>query len=157
MSRAGRCALSMLLWTWGGTVYFFMEVIYKSMKGRPESISWTMLMLAIVLCIPLERAGSELPWECSLWLQALIAMLLITLTELASGLVLNVLLGLSIWDYSNVPFNLYGQICLPFCVLWYFVCLFAIPIFDWLRWVVCGTEKPRYYLISNFVKSRQSR
>lgn len=30
MSRAGDRILSMLLWTWGGAVYFLLEVAYKT-------------------------------------------------------------------------------------------------------------------------------
>ena len=35
-----------------------------------------------------------------------------------AGLVLNCLLGFDIWDYSNVPLNLLGQVCLPYSFLW---------------------------------------
>ena len=63
-----KAVLSLLLWTWTGTTYFFAEVVFKTLCGRPETISWTMLALAILLAIPLERFGAELPWEISnLW------------------------------------------------------------------------------------------
>ena len=82
MTRAGRWVLSMLLWTWGGAAYFLLEVVYKSIREEPERISWTMLVLAALLCVPIERAGAELPWECPLPLQALICAALVTVTEL---------------------------------------------------------------------------
>ena len=28
-------------------------------------------------------------------------------------------LKLDIWDYSRIPFNLYGQICLPYAAVWF--------------------------------------
>lgn len=59
--------LSLLLWTWGGTVYFFMEVIYKTIIGHSSQISWTMIIVAFILCIPLERCGDELPWEMPMY------------------------------------------------------------------------------------------
>ena len=49
MSRAGQRVLSMLLWSWGGTVYFLLEVAFKSATHEPERISWTMLVLAMLL------------------------------------------------------------------------------------------------------------
>ena len=58
MSRAGKWVLSMLLWTWGGAAYFLLEVVYKTITGHPEHISWTMLVLAMVLCIPIERCAA---------------------------------------------------------------------------------------------------
>ena len=147
MSRAGRWVLSMLLWTWGGAVYFFIEAAYKLARGEPERISWTMLALAILLCIPVERCGAELPWECPLWLQALACAGLVTAVEFVAGLVLNLWLGLDIWDYSHLPFNLMGQICPQFAALWWGLCMMFIPIFDWLRWAVEGGERPHYTII----------
>lgn len=144
MIRAGRWVLSMLLWTWGGTVYYFLEVIWKLLREEPERISWTMLVVAVLLCIPVERCGAELPWSCPLWLQALACAALVTAVELAAGLVLNVWMGLGVWDYSRLPGNLWGQICPQFSALWWGLCLVFIPVFDWLRWTVEGGTKPIY-------------
>lgn len=147
MTRYSKPVLSLLLWTWGATVYFFLEVAYKTITSHPERISWTILALAIVLCIPVERCGAELPWECPLWLQSLCCAILVTAVEFAAGLVLNVWLGLGTWDYSHLPFNLMGQICLQFFFVWWALCFLFIPVFDWMRWAVVGGERPHYRLI----------
>ncbi|MBO3280965.1 putative ABC transporter permease [Intestinimonas butyriciproducens] len=139
-----KAVLSLLLWTWTGTTYFFVEVVFKTLRGRPETISWTMLALAILLAIPLERCGAELPWSCPLWLQALICGSMISAAELAVGLILNVWLGLGIWDYSSLPGNLWGQICPQFWALWCLLSLPMIVILDWLRYAVEGGEIPHY-------------
>ena len=144
MTRAGRRVLSMLLWVWGGAVYFLLEVAYKTITGHPERISWTMLVLAIVLTVPVERCGAQLPWTCPLWLQALACAALVTAVELAAGVFLNIWLGLGVWDYSALPGNLWGQICPQFAVVWWALCLGFIPAFDWLRWAVEGGERPHY-------------
>ena len=34
------------------------------------------------------------------------------------GLIFNCALGMGVWDYSRVPLNLWGQICLPFTLIW---------------------------------------
>ena len=146
MSRSGRKVLSMLLWTWGGAVYFLLEVIWKLARGEPERISWTMLVLAVLLCIPVERAGAQLPWTCPLWLQALACAALVTAVELAAGFVLNLWLGLGVWDYSSLPWNLWGQVCPQFAILWWALCLVFIPVFDWMRYAVEGGERPTYKL-----------
>ena len=139
-----KAVLSLLLWTWTGTTYFFAEVVFKTLCGRPETISWTMLALAILLAIPLERFGAELPWDCPLWLQALICGTAIVAAELAAGLVLNIWLGMAIWDYSALPGNLWGQICPQFWALWCLLSLPMIVILDWLRYAVEGGETPHY-------------
>lgn len=144
MSRAGRWVLSMLLWFWGGTVYYLLEVVYKTATGHPERISWTMLVVAILLTVPVERCGAELPWSCPLWLQAVACATLVTAVELVAGLILNVWLGLGVWDYSQLPGNLWGQICPQFAAVWWVICLVFIPVFDWMRWAVESGERPHY-------------
>lgn len=147
MSRAGRWVLSVLMWTWGGAAYFLLEVAYKTARGEPERIRWTMLVLAAILCIPIERAGAEMPWDVPLWMQAAGCAVLVTATELIAGLILNVWLGLGVWDYSDLWGNLWGQICPQFAAIWWGLCLVFIPVFDWMRYAVAGGERPRYRVI----------
>lgn len=142
--RAGPRVLSMLLWFWGGTVYFLLEVAFKTLTGHPERISWTMLVVAILLTIPVERVGEQLPWEVPLWLQALCCAALVTAVELIAGCVINLWLGWDVWDYTAMPGNLWGQICPQYSALWFVLCLVFIPVFDWLRWAVKGGVRPRY-------------
>ena len=144
MSRAGRWVLSMLLWFFGGTLYFLLEVAFKTITGHPERISWTMLVVAILLTVPVERCGAQLPWSCPLWLQALCCAALVTAVELVSGLFLNLWLGLDIWDYTDLPGNFLGQICPQYSAVWWVLCLVFIPAFDWLRYAVEGIERPCY-------------
>lgn len=128
-------------------MYYMLEVAYKSMTGHPERISWTMLAVAVLLTVPVERAGAELPWCCPLWFQALCCAGLVTAVELGAGAVLNLWLDMDIWDYSALPGNLWGQICPQYAAAWWVLCLAFIPVFDWLRWAVEGGDRPRYYLI----------
>ena len=147
MTKIGQRVLSMLLWSWGGTVYFLLEVAFKTLRGHPEQISWTMLVVAVILTIPVERCGEQLSWEVPLWLQAMACAVLVTAVELAAGVILNIWLGLDIWDYSHLPFNLWGQVCPQFATVWWFLCLLFIPAFDWLRWSVEGGQRPKYRLM----------
>lgn len=147
MSRSGCWVLSVLMWTWGGAAYFLLEVAYKTARGEPERIIWTMLVLAAILCIPIERAGAEMPWDVPLWMQAAGCAVLVTATELIAGLILNVWLGLGVWDYSDLWGNLWGQICPQFAAIWWGLCLVFIPVFDWMRYAVAGGERPRYRVI----------
>ena len=103
-----------------------------------------MLVLAIFLCVPVERCGAELPWEMPLWLQAAACAAVVTAAELAAGLVLNVWLKLGVWDYTALPWNLWGQVCPQFTAAWWGLCMVFIPAYDWLRWQVHCGEQPRY-------------
>ena len=145
MSRAGRWVLSVLMWTWGGAAYFLLEVAYKTARGEPERISWTMLVLAAILCIPIERAGAEMPWDVPLWMQAAGCAVLVTATELIAGLILNVWLGLGVWDYSNQPGHVLGQICPVFGLLWFFIMPLAIWAEDTTRYLVWAYDCAVYH------------
>lgn len=46
----------------------------------------------------------------------------ITCSEFAVGVAVNVVMKWDVWDYSDMPANLYGQICLPFSALWFLLC-----------------------------------
>ncbi|MGN0814753.1 MAG: putative ABC transporter permease [Candidatus Coproplasma sp.] len=51
-------------------------------------------------------------------LYALFAFLIPTLTELIIGLFFDKVLGVTLWDYSALPLNLGGYICLPVALVW---------------------------------------
>ena len=127
-------------WAVGGLLYGGLELAYR---GRTH---WTMLLLAALLCVPLDLANEHIPWEWPLWAQGVVGGTVITAAEFAAGLVLNIWLGLGIWDYSALPGNLIGQICPQFWALW---CLLAGPVivaFDWLCCWLDGGERPQYHL-----------
>lgn len=149
MSRemVGKRVLSALLWMWTGGVYFFMEVVWKTLQGRTETISWTMFALAIVLAIPLERFGAELSWDMPLIWQSGICAAAITAVEFVAGLVLNIWLGLAVWDYSSLHGNIMGQICPQFMVLWFFLSAVGIVMLDWMRYAIEGGERPHYKIM----------
>lgn len=145
--RIGKYLLSVLLWVWSGTLYFFIEVVWKTIHGRPEMISWTMLLLAIVLAVPLERFGAELPWDMPLVAQSAVCGVAITAVEFVAGLIINVWLGMDVWDYSNIVGNLMGQVCLPFTLLWIFLSAVGIVMLDWMRYAVEGGIRPHYTIL----------
>ena len=70
------------------------------------------IILAAFYC--LERTQPDL----RLALKCLMGAGIITGVELVFGLVFNRALGMGVWDYSRVPLNLWGQICLPFTLIW---------------------------------------
>ena len=65
-------------------------------------------------------------------------------TGLGAGLILNVWLKLDIWDYSRLPGNLWGQVCLKYALLWVVLAGTAIVLFDWMRHWLFQEERPHY-------------
>lgn len=82
-----------------------------------------------------------------LYQQMFIGAIIITLLEFITGMIVNVKLGWNVWDYSNLPFNVLGQICPFFFIAWYYISGLAIIIDDYLRYWFFDGEKPHYKLI----------
>lgn len=138
MYRASKAAALFLT---GGTAYALLEMAWR---GHTH---WTMFVLGGFLFLILgELNEGLLEWDTPLIWQGIIGSAIVTGAELAAGMVLNVWLGLGVWDYSGMPFNYKGQICLPFSILWIFVSIAAIVLDDWLRYLLFGEERPRYTL-----------
>ena len=47
----------------------------------------------------------------------------ITLNEFFAGCIVNLALGWNVWDYTNTPFNVLGQVCLLFSFYWFLLCI----------------------------------
>ncbi len=139
--KAVKTALKMaVLLLIGGLIYCGIEIVWR---GHTH---WTMGVVGGI-CFVLIGAINELfPWEMPLWKQSLIGAGIVTAAELVAGFILNVWLGLGIWDYSTMPLNFMGQICLPFCLLWILLSVVAVVLDDWLRHWLFGEERPHYVL-----------
>lgn len=68
------------------------------------------------------------PLKDNLILLFLASALITTSIELVTGMALDYFFKSKWWDYSNIPFNYKGYICLKFSVIWGLVCVFAIRV-----------------------------
>ncbi len=48
---------------------------------------------------------------------------IITAVEFTVGVFDNIIMHWNVWDYSDMPFNLFGQICLLFSCYWFLLCI----------------------------------
>ena len=62
-----------------------------------------------------------------------ISAIFITVMEFASGEILNIWLRLKVWDYSGMPMNFRGQICLPFSILWILISGLGFALDNFIR------------------------
>ena len=136
---------ALTLFAVGAAVYWAVEFVWRSLVNTLP-VHWTMPVLGGCLFLLLGGINEYLPWEMSLVKQALIGTVVITVAEFFAGLVLNVWLGLAVWDYSHLPFNLMGQICLGFTAAWMPLSVVAIVLDDWVRYWLFGQERPNYVL-----------
>ena len=105
----------------GGIAYMGIEILWR---GHTH---WSMGVLGGV-CFALIGLLDEWQDHPTLWLQMLEGAAIVTALELLVGLVVNRWLGWNVWDYSDMPFNLWGQVCLQFAVAWFFLSAAAIKL-----------------------------
>lgn len=124
----------------GGMIYVLIELLFR---GRSH---FTMFILGGVCFVSVGLINEVLPWNTPFQLQMLLGGSIITVLEFISGCILNLYFGLGIWDYSDQPGNILGQICPLFSLLWVFLSGLAIVLDDYLRYRLFNEEKPYYTL-----------
>lgn len=127
-----------ILWFIGGLIYVGIELIWRGYSH------WTMFLLGGICFVCLGRINEVIPWCMPLWQQVLIGVAIITGLEFLTGCIVNLWLGWNVWDYSNQPFNVLGQICVPYIMLWIPISLAGIILDDYLRYWMFKEEKPYY-------------
>lgn len=95
----------------GAFIYGAIEVIVRGYTH------WTMALtggavMALFMLINRSR-------DVNILLRCLLGALVITSLEFAVGAVVNLGLGWDVWDYSEKPFNIMGQICPLFTLGWF--------------------------------------
>ena len=124
----------------GGLGYMALELLWR---GWTHGSMFLLGGLCFVLIGNLDRLFQGMP----LLFQSVLGAGIITLLELLTGLVLNVWLGLGVWDYSSLPYSFLGQISMTYFFLWIFVALGAVFLEDGLRRGLFGERSPHYRVI----------
>ena len=70
--------------------------------------------------------------SANLLIKGLIGSAFITSIEFIFGIVFNIILKKNVWDYSKMPFNLCGQICLVYSAIWTVISMICIPFADFV-------------------------
>ena len=100
----------------GGVAYGLIELLWR---GRTH---WTMVLTGGV-CYTLLSGIYRRCGQMRLFRKCLLGGAVITACEFVCGMVVNVRLGLRVWDYSDRKFNVKGQICPLFSLLWVLLCI----------------------------------
>lgn len=129
---------NLILFEIGGLIYSLIEIIYRG------NTHWTMFIVGGLCFLLVGWINKFFSWDLALWKQMLIGGAIITAVEFVSGCIINLWLGWNVWDYSHVPLNILGQVCLPFYFAWVGLSLIAIILDDIIRWLFFNEEKPRY-------------
>lgn len=112
--------------------YFTYAMIEVAARGFTH---WTMAVTGGVVMLYLYEM--EVRTQIPLWQRCILGALFITAMEFTVGVIDNLLFGWQVWDYSDVPLNFAGQICLPFTMIWFFICIPAC--------LICRVVRQRFH------------
>lgn len=125
----------------GAITYMLLEICWRGYTH------WTMGILGGIVIILVGLINEVTRKDLPLIIQAPMASIIITLLEYWAGYILNIQLGMNIWDYSDLPFNVDGQVCLYYSLLWMILGIVASIADDLIRWFVFKEEAPKFRLI----------
>ena len=109
-----RCELLCVFFV-GGIIYTLTEMLWRGYSHPSMTAAGGVCFLIIHLMtrsLSRDKSAAEFFFGCVL------GGLIITAVEFLAGVVVNILLGLDVWDYSEMPGNILGQICPAFTLAW---------------------------------------
>lgn len=132
------------IFTTGALCYGLMEIINRGFTHITMGVLGGFSFLVIHTLNEERRTGrmKTLPI-------LIISAFFITSIEFLSGEILNRLLGMNIWSYRDMPFNIDEQICLPFSLIWFGLSFFGVFADDFIRHNIFLENKNYRYFKQN--------
>lgn len=131
----------LFLWALGGSLYYAFEIIFRGFSH------WTMFVLGGICFLFIYVQGKLLHFVDSLAIQLMRCMIFITSMEFITGIIVNKWMHMNIWDYSNLPMQLFGQICIPFIIIFSGLCAVAIILSGYIGYWFYREEKPHFHIL----------
>lgn len=125
----------------GGSIYYGFEMAFRSYSH------WSMFVLGGISMVFFWVQGSGTGRNDPLWIQVLRCVIFVVACEFVTGIIVNKILGWAVWDYSDQPFHIMGQVCLPFAIIFSGLCALGIFMSGYLIHWLYGEPKPQYYVI----------
>ncbi len=116
-----RVFLICLIFLGGAFGYYYLEILFRGHSHWTMGVCGGICLVGIYLIDKLNK---------SIYKKAFMGTLLITFVEFIAGCILNLWLGLKIWDYSNLRLHFLGQISLLFSIIWYALSLIIFALFS---------------------------
>ena len=98
----------------GGFLYFYLENFVRGFSH------YSMILCAGISFYCIGYLSKMKRKQYSIFRLMALGALIITTFEFLTGILVNIVLDLKVWNYENQPFHILGQICLPYSLLWFF-------------------------------------
>lgn len=122
----------------GGHTYYGIEILWRGYSHG------SMILCGGICFIYAGLQNEQVEWDYPFWKQVLRVEVFILIAEFITECIVNLWLGLDVWDYSGLPGNILGQTCPQFALLFLLLSAVAIIVDDFVRWKWFGEEKSRY-------------
>ena len=109
----------LVLWAVGGCIYYGIEVLFRGFSHI------SMFMLGGLCMQFFTWQGRLTEWQDALPRQITRCTIFVVSMEFITGIIVNKWYHLAVWDYSDMPLQLWGQICLPFALIFSFYVLWV--------------------------------
>ena len=131
----------MILFYIGFTSYITIETLFRGYSYLLMGIDGAVCFLIF------DKINEYIPWKLDLLLQGCIGSLVVTITELIIGLILQYLNLQPMWDYSTELMNYKGVICPLFSFLWIWLAIIGIIVADSVNYyLLWNGDRPKYNL-----------
>lgn len=133
-----RISEDIILWMTGGLLYFYLEIAYRGYSH------YSMIICGGLCFLIVGTVGNSIlnnkPVLYAIILIMFFGALIITTLEFVTGIIVNLRYDMGVWDYSSLKFNVYGQICLGYTMLWGLLSLLCVYIISIIRSFIFENE-----------------
>ncbi len=129
------------LWLLGGSFYYSFEILFRGFSH------WSMFVLGGLCMVFFAFQGQAMHWREPMWIQVMRCTIFVTAGEFITGILVNKWFKLEVWDYSDQPFQVLGQVCLPFAVIFSGLCAVGIVLSGYLLHWIFREEKPVFRVL----------
>lgn len=123
----------------GFCTYSIIEILFRGYTYFTMGVTGGIAFLIV------DQINNRISWNLDILIQGCIGSIVVTLLELIIGSYCihnNIPL---MWDYSSMPLNYNGIICLPFSLIWIVLSIIAIMVADLINYYIFEEEPCPYY------------
>ena len=97
----------------GGAIYYCIELMYRGYSHC------SMFFLGACCFGLIDVITQKATFLKSVWSKMAVCAVGITVLEWICGCIVNLWLKLDVWDYSDMPLQIKGQVCIVFSFFWF--------------------------------------
>lgn len=133
-----------IMFTYGFCIYITIEVLFRTYSYP------LMGMVGGVALILLDKINNYISWDMQLLYQMIIGGFIVTMLELLSGEFALHIMGVRMWDYSNMWMPMFDNLICPlFSFFWVLLSGVGIVLADAIDYYVLHDDIQPYYRVGS--------